>query len=174
MVTENSGQAAPSERPEILAMDQRLDPVRLQNAENVFRIWHVTVPIGTPVERVLVPEFWSRCAQKFISPAIDQPPDWIICRPPDRSWFVWLLVVSVGADGVEVARLAATELPHRRGFVGTHGPLGTNVEDFHFEDLGPGEGCQVVRTHDKHPMYKGRTRDECMRWLSSHLKTVRT
>lgn len=168
---ENAQQAA---EPHELELHECLDPDRLRNAEGVFRIFHVVVPVDTPRQRLVVPRFWIRSAHKFSSPAIDQAPDWIICRPPDGSWFAWLLVVSVSAEGVEVVSLASTELPHRRGVFGSRlGPQGTNLEDFHFEDLGPGEGCQVVRTHDNHPMYKGQTRDQCTRWLSSHLRTVR-
>lgn len=157
-----------------LPLEDRLDPARLLPAEHVFRIWSVTVPVGTPPERVLLPEFWSRCAQKFASPAVDQPPDWIVCRPPDRTWLVWLVVMSVGAEGVEVARLAAAELPHRGAHAGRRWPLGQNVEDFEFQDLGPGEGWAIVRRHDRQVMHTCRVQGQCPAWLASYLRTVRT
>jgi hypothetical protein len=170
MTTENEQAEARAE----LATDERLDPARLRPAEHVFRIWSVTVPIGTPLARVLLPEFWSRCTDKFASPAIDQPPDWIICTPPDRSWIAWLVVMSIGAEGVQVAGMAAKELPHLSAGSQRRWPLGQNVEDFEFKDLGPGEGWCVVRHHDQHVMHNCTRQSQCAPWLTGYLRTVRS
>jgi hypothetical protein len=168
--------ASRNEQPEgleDLPTAHRLDPDRLQPAEAIRRTWWVTVPAGTPMERVMDPRYWSRCIPNFGSRVIDQPPDRIEVMPPDRSWFLELMILSVGAEEVEVMKVAGGVLPDRRAAMLTRGPLGADVTDFEFHDLGPGQGWAVVRKHDQQVMHKCRMQSGCAPWLSSYLRTVR-
>ncbi|MGH8200322.1 MAG: hypothetical protein ACREVO_08145 [Steroidobacteraceae bacterium] len=160
--------------PENLPLAHRLDPERLRPAETVRRTWWATVTAGTPPDRLLDGRYWSQCLQMFHSRAADQPPDRIECMPPDRSWFLELMVLSVGGEELEVIKVAGGMLPDRRVSLLSQGPRGTNVDDFEFHDLGPGEGWAVVRKHDKQVMHKCRLQSQCAPWLSTYLRTVRT
>ena len=173
MTTENEtgaaeGRADPNELPTGL----RADPEQLISAEYVYRRWWLTVPAGTPRERVLHPRFFSRCIGKFTSPAMYQPPDRIEVMPTDRAWYLELLVLDVGAEDVRVMVKAFGELPDERAAPPAHKPLGENVEDFEFHDLGPVDGWAVVRKHDAHVMRKGLRKAQCAAWLGDYLRTV--
>jgi hypothetical protein len=157
---------------ESLAVSARAHPTQLQLAEQVRRIWWFQPSVTRTMEDVMRPEYWSRCVHKFSAGGADQPPDRIECMPADRRWFLELMVLEIGAEGVVVMKIAGGELP-RYHLPTKLRPLGQNADDYEFENRGTLKWV-VVRKHDGHVMTEGQplTRDQCAQWLEQYLKTV--
>jgi hypothetical protein len=169
--TKNEGDGADKEE---FPTHWRAAPEQLVFAESVYRRWWLSVPAGTPQERVLDPRFLSRCVQKFSGAVLHQPPDRIEIMPTDRAWYLELLVLDVGAEEVRVMVKSHGVLPDERAAAPGRKPPGQNVEDFEFRDLGPVDGWAVVRKHDSHVMQKMLRRGQCASWLGDYLRTVHT
>jgi hypothetical protein len=167
--TEPSTDASLAEESPLRA---RADPAQLQLAEQVRRTWWFQPSAAATMEDVMRPEYWSRCVHRFSAGGADQPPDRIECMPADRRWFLELMVLEIGAEGVIVMRIAGGELPRYR-LASKLRPIGENAEDYEFKNMGTLKWA-VVRKHDGMVMTKGQpmSREECARWLAQYLQTV--
>lgn len=158
-----------------LAFANRADPTQLQLAEQVRRTWWFQPAITLTIEDVMRPEFWSRCVHKFSVGGADQPPDRIEVMPSDRRWFLELMVLEIGAEGIIVMKVAECREVPRYRLPSKLWPLGLNVDDYQFENRGTLKWV-VVRKHDGHVMTaeKRLSKEECAQWLDEYLKTART
>jgi len=159
-----------------LPLSARADPAQLQLAESVRRTWWHQPSIVRTMEDLMAPAYWTQCIPKLSAGDADQPPDRIECMPADRRWFLELMVLEIGPEGVIVMKVAGGGLPRYALPSPVPGPLGSNVEDFEFHKSEEFVGkWAVVRKHDGLIMTRGApfTQGECARWLNEYLRTVR-
>jgi hypothetical protein len=78
---------------------RRADQSEFIEAEYVRRIWSHTPGAGARMEDLLIPEYWSKLVHSL------RCGDRIEASPADSSWFLELLVRSVGTEGILMMRL---------------------------------------------------------------------
>jgi hypothetical protein len=176
MSTQNAPAAQAEEyQAEELPNHLRLDPSRVRDAEFAFKVKQVTVPYGTPPERVMDPQFWSQCLHLFTSAADDQARHLVLIDWPEHpTWFAMLRVVGLGPKGMQLQRLLAIISEDEEQLGGVHeGPVGTNAGDFEVKPLGPGQGYVAVRKHDQREIHRSMNRAHCFKAITDHLEQAR-
>lgn len=93
-----------SEVPQEKAPIQLSAPSRLLLAEHAFVHHALTAELGTRIEDILRPEYLAHFASRF------KPYDEITVRVDDGTWYVKLLVLSVGRAWVKTEVLHAINL----------------------------------------------------------------
>jgi hypothetical protein len=152
-----------------LALDERGDPSRTHPAEHVFRFHHHLVSAARKPADLQRYEYWSRHTRTL------RARDLILCEPRDMSWALVLRVLEVGGDGVVVQSWGGKEtLAYEPPPPKKRGPLGTNDEDYQVLRSEEFPDRWAVVRSDGQVMTRGLpfTREQCLAWLSQHLKTV--
>ena len=147
-------------------MQSKLMPTELQQGEFALLTWVVTPEIGTTIETVLKPEYWSHVAKSL------KPWHRIEVRDPGFGWIAYLRVKDAGAQWanvhlegiVELARKAAPAVP----------PLEMpDTSDFEIKWRGPVARWSIIRVVDKVTMVENiKHKDEAIVWLRSYLAKV--
>jgi hypothetical protein len=77
-----------------------LQPFGYKDAKTVRLTYHITPPEGTKPEDLLLPDFWVHVARQM------RAGDRVEVLSLDRSWYLELIVLEVGRDGMGGARVA--------------------------------------------------------------------
>jgi hypothetical protein len=129
---------------------------RIRPAEYDRTIFATVPEIGTTLDDMLAPEYWSHVAKNL------KPGSRIEVTAEDGSWFAELYVRRSSANAALVAVL------RHHDFVGKVVATDPAVEhaDFTVKHRG-GAGWSVVRNSDKAIMFeKGETRDQAEKWIA--------
>lgn len=140
----------------------QLDPSRFRLAEQVRRVWVMTVEAGLTQDQVSSPAFLAHVAAKC------QPYDRIEARADDDSLFAELLVVSV-AHATAVVRVLRWE-----DLEGAADDPGEAPTGYRVEWKGPHKKHCVIRDADSAIVHEGAaSKADARVWLENHLKVIR-
>lgn len=117
---------------------------------------------GTPIEKVLEPEYWAHVARKI------NPHDIIEVIPEDGAYYARLIVLSVGKLSAKVQKLqyemlsAHTVTPN------------ANAENFDVKWMGPMAKWKVARKSDGEIVSSDsfQTQEDAQKWINSNAKLM--
>lgn len=153
--------------PIVAPVDEKLKPRKLPEsrfrlAESVRNMWSVVPEEGTTFADLLDPVYWSHNARKL------RPCDLIEVMPDDGSYYGRLIVRSIGAGGVFVAKLEYV------AFEAVEAPASV-ASDFAVQWKGPHHRWCVVRLSDKSTIQPNfETQNDGQRWLVENARTLVT
>jgi len=138
----------PDASQEIMPLKDRLPLNRFAVTVNVSNHWTATVPTGTPIAHLFIPQFWANRNVGNVMTIGDV----IVARPDDLAWWCELLVVGTSplSNEATVRMLRCVE------FEDVHKPDDISPNDpYYTEHRGLTDKWIVVRRLDGHVMAKG-------------------
>lgn len=124
--------------------------------EQVNQSWRVTAEVGTTLEEIQKPDYWS-----FIAASL-RPWDMIGVAAEDGTWYADVMVV-------RCSRVAAVvDVKFHRDYSETPAK---DIEGYKIQHRGPHKKWSVVKTDTKQVLVEGlETEAEAMSHLANHLK----
>ena|SRR3990167_3495703 len=132
-----------------------------KQAEFVRMIWRATVPVGTPIEALKEPAYWSNIASLL------QPNARIEVMPEDSAYLVEFIVRSAGPNWAHV------EMLRSHVFVSAETVVAGAAKVFDVTWGSPHQKFRVQRMSDKEVLRSGfNTKEEANEWLAANLKAL--
>lgn len=138
-----------------------LMPDRMGLSEHKRQDWVVDIPIGVTLEQAMEPSYWAHVAEQM------NPLDHIEIRAEDGSYVAELIVSMCERSYARVVLDRVVRLTQEK-----EAPVESIKHRVEWK--GPAMKWCVIRNSDNQVLrQEERTKDEAMRWLDDHEKTMR-